>query len=53
MSGGDNGTILKKCDPRECKSLCNLMNDPLKDFVPEYKGEVNRDGNGILVQCDQ
>ena len=50
MPGGENGTIMKKCEPRECNALCALMDDPLKNFVPEFKGEIDRDGESILVQ---
>lgn len=51
MPGGENGTIMKKSDPKERVALCALMDDPLRSFVPEFKGEVDRDGEGILVQC--
>lgn len=51
MPGGENGTIMKKCEPRECRALRALMDDPLKDFVPEFKGEVDRDGESILALC--
>ena len=48
MPGGENGTIMKKSDSKERRALRALMDDPLKDFVPEFKGEVERDGNSIL-----
>jgi len=48
MPGGENGTIMKKSDNKERRALRALMDDTLKDFVPEYKGEVEHDGNSIF-----
>ena len=50
MPGGENGTIMKKSDHKERNALRALMDDPLKDLVPEYKGEVEHEGGSILVQ---
>lgn len=41
--GGERGTILKKLCPREESCLQLLMEDPLRPFVPAYKGNVTTD----------
>ncbi len=47
-SGGGNGTILKKSDENERIALRQLLNDALRNFVPEFKGESvdEHDGAG-------
>lgn len=46
MPGGENGTILKKSDPRERNALRALMEDTLRNYVPEFKREVETEGHG-------
>lgn len=48
QAGDAAGTILKKLSPREHKCLQRLMTDILRPYVPEYKGEVEREGESIL-----
>ena len=45
---GEAGSVLKKLDPREQKCFQRLMSDPLKEFVPEYRGDVEKNGDSIL-----
>lgn len=46
MPGGENGTIMKKSDVNERNALRELLNDSLRNFVPEFKREVDHDGHG-------
>ena len=46
--GGENGTILKKSDINERNALKALMCDELRLCVPEFKREVEKDGDSIL-----
>lgn len=46
---GEQGTILKKLGPKERTCLRELMVDVLRPYVPEYKGEVDCDGDRILL----
>lgn len=41
--GGESGTILKKLCPREENCFQLLMDDPLRPFIPSYKGSVSAD----------
>lgn len=50
---GESGTILKKLCPKELKCLQRLMTDILRPYVPEYKGDVENDGDSILVTLPQ
>ena len=45
---GEEGTILKKLSENENNILQMLMKDPLKPFVPHYKGVVKVESNRIL-----
>lgn len=45
---GEGGAILKKLNQKEHKSLPLLMTDILRPYVPEYRGDVERDGESIL-----
>ena len=47
--GKSNGSIMKKSDKTEREALQRLMLDPLKEFVPEFLGEVEVEGESILV----
>lgn len=46
MPGGENGTIMKKSDVNERNALHQLLDDPLRNFVPEFKREVEHEGHG-------
>ena len=46
---GEQGTILKKLCPKEQKCLEALMTDVLRPYVPEFKGQVERDDESILL----
>lgn len=50
FQAGDSGSILKKLCPKEHKCLNKLMVDILRPYVPEYKGDVEKDGESILQQ---
>lgn len=49
MPGGENGTIMKKSGENERNALRQLLDDPLRNFVPEFKREVEHDGHGKAV----
>ena len=49
MPGGENGTIMKKSDVNERNALRELLTDPLRNFVPEFKREVDHEGHGKEV----
>lgn len=40
--------MLKKLDSREQTCFIKLMSDPLKHCVPEYRGDVEKNGECIL-----
>jgi hypothetical protein len=49
--GGERGTILKKLCPKEESCFQLLMKDPLRPFIPSYKGNVTSDdgeSNGLI-----
>uniref|UniRef100_A0A0P5D4I3 Kinase n=1 Tax=Daphnia magna TaxID=35525 RepID=A0A0P5D4I3_9CRUS len=51
--GGERGTILKKLCPKEESCFQLLMKDPLRPFIPSYKGNVTSDdGEKFLVLED-
>jgi len=51
--GGERGTILKKLCPVEENCFKLLMKDPLKTFIPKYKGHIIADdGEKFLVLED-
>lgn len=43
MPGEENGNIMKKSGENERNALRQLLDDPLRNFVPEFKREVERD----------
>ena len=47
MPGGENGTIMKRSVPNEHNALRSLMDDPLRNFVPEFKRVVEQNGEGM------
>ena len=48
MPGEENGTIMKKSSENERKALQGLNEDAaMRNFVPEYRREVEQRGNGI------
>ncbi|XP_025832611.1 uncharacterized protein LOC108736820 isoform X1 [Agrilus planipennis] len=50
-AGPDQGTVLKKLSIKEEKCFKVLMNDVLKPYVPEYKGQVTSDdGESSYIQ---
>lgn len=52
-AGGERGTILKKLCPKEESCFQQLMQDPLRPFIPQYKGHVVADdGEKFLVLED-
>ncbi|KAK4887161.1 hypothetical protein RN001_003432 [Aquatica leii] len=50
-AGPDQGTILKKLSVKEEKCFKMLMNDVLRPYVPEYKGQIaSDDGECSYIQ---
>ncbi|XP_012940850.1 inositol-trisphosphate 3-kinase B [Aplysia californica] len=49
---GDAGSVLKRLDPREQACFKKLMSDSLKDFVPEYRGDVDKNGETFIQLQD-
>ncbi|EDO46853.1 predicted protein, partial [Nematostella vectensis] len=49
---GENGAILKKSCDRERESLIKLMRDILRPYVPEYKREVEKNGEKYIEMQD-
>jgi len=47
-SGGGKGTVLKKCSKMESTAIKSLMSDIMKPHVPEFKREVETDGDCIF-----
>ncbi|BFZ12384.1 hypothetical protein BsWGS_15423 [Bradybaena similaris] len=45
---GEAGSVLKKLDSREEACFQKLMTDPLKGFVPEYRGNLEQDGDTYI-----
>ncbi|XP_066282353.1 inositol-trisphosphate 3-kinase A-like isoform X2 [Branchiostoma lanceolatum] len=52
FKAGEGGTILKKHCNREAKCLKKLMGDLLRSYVPEYKGDVEREGEKFMEMED-
>ncbi|KAK3793200.1 hypothetical protein RRG08_012876 [Elysia crispata] len=48
FQAGEAGSVLKKLDALEQECYQSLMTDSLKKFVPEYKGNVEKNGESIL-----
>ena len=48
FQAAENGTILKKLCPKEMKCLQKLMEDVLRPYVPEFRGDVVKDNESIL-----
>lgn len=44
MPGEENGTIMKKSGDKERNALRKLMDDCLRDYVPEFRREVEHKG---------
>lgn len=49
LPGGENGTIMKKSDENERNALNQLLYDSLRNFVPEFKREVEHSGHGEVL----
>lgn len=52
FQAGAPGAILKKFDKKEHRSYNILMKDVLGPYVPEYRGEVEKDGECYIQQQD-
>ncbi|XP_002734568.2 uncharacterized protein LOC100374225 [Saccoglossus kowalevskii] len=52
FKAGDFGTVLKKHCPREQRCLLSLMTDILRPYIPEYKGEVDKNGEKYIQMQD-
>ena len=48
-SGGGKGTVLKKCSKMEATVLKCLMLDIMKPHVPEFKREVETEGECMFL----
>ncbi|CAL1533214.1 unnamed protein product [Lymnaea stagnalis] len=49
---GEAGSVLKKLDAREQLCFVKLMADKLKDCVPEYRGDVEKNGESYIQLQD-
>ena len=49
---GEQGTILKKLCPKELKCLQALMTDILRPYVPEFRGDVEKDSERYIQMQD-
>ncbi|XP_064603677.1 inositol-trisphosphate 3-kinase A-like isoform X2 [Liolophura sinensis] len=49
---GEDGAILKKLNQKEHKSLPLLMADILRPYVPEYRGDLEKDGETYVLMQD-
>ncbi|KAL4237721.1 hypothetical protein ACF0H5_002435 [Mactra antiquata] len=52
FQAGGPGAILKKFDKKEHRSFNKLMNDVLRPYVPEYRGESEKDGDCYIQLQD-
>ncbi|ELU17198.1 hypothetical protein CAPTEDRAFT_133411 [Capitella teleta] len=52
QAGEQQGTILKKLCPKEHYCLQALMTDILRPYIPEYKGDVEKDGDKFIEMQD-
>ncbi|XP_031566144.1 inositol-trisphosphate 3-kinase B-like isoform X2 [Actinia tenebrosa] len=52
FKAGENGTILKKTSDKEKDCLIILMKDILRPYVPEYRREVERNGEKYIEMQD-
>ena len=48
FQAGESGSVLKKLDKKEKQCYIKLMHDNLRPLVPEYKGDVEKNGESIL-----
>lgn len=49
FQAGEPGAVLKKYDSREQKAFDKLMKDVLRSYVPEYRGDVLKNNESILL----
>lgn len=49
FQAGEPGAVLKKYDSREQKAFVKLMKDVLRSYVPEYRGDVLKNNDSILL----
>ena len=47
MPGEENGTIMKKSGDKERAALRKMMDDNLRDFVPEFRRDVEHKGESM------
>ncbi|XP_071486903.1 uncharacterized protein [Diadema antillarum] len=52
FKAGEYGTILKKYCQKEQTALSTLMSDVLRPYIPEYKGEVERNSEKYVQMQD-
>ncbi|XP_041351030.1 inositol-trisphosphate 3-kinase B-like isoform X3 [Gigantopelta aegis] len=52
FQAGESGSVLKKLDKKEKQCYVKLMLDKLRPFVPEYKGDVEKNGEKYLQLQD-
>ncbi|XP_050404809.1 inositol-trisphosphate 3-kinase B isoform X2 [Patella vulgata] len=52
FQAGEAGSVLKKLDVREQKCFKEVMDDILRPYVPEYRGDVERSGEMYLQLQD-
>ncbi len=48
FQAGESGAVLKKLDSREKQCYLRLQADRLKMFVPEYRGDTEKNEESIL-----
>ncbi|XP_067680755.1 inositol-trisphosphate 3-kinase A-like [Haliotis asinina] len=52
FQAGESQTVLKKMLDRERQAYVEIQSDPLKDFTPEYRGEVQKQGETYIQLQD-
>ncbi|KAJ8308693.1 hypothetical protein KUTeg_013567 [Tegillarca granosa] len=52
FQAGEPGAVLKKLDSREQNALDKLMKDILRPYVPQYKGQVEKDAEQYVQLQD-
>ncbi|KAK3593427.1 hypothetical protein CHS0354_020186 [Potamilus streckersoni] len=52
FQAGEQGSVLKKYDKGEQVAISKLMKDSLRPYVPEYKGEIEKNGERYIQLQD-
>ncbi|KAL3875098.1 hypothetical protein ACJMK2_038032 [Sinanodonta woodiana] len=52
FQAGEQGSVLKKYDKGEQVAISKLMKDSLRPYVPEYKGDMDRNGERYIQLQD-